>query len=40
MGLPYGVVVVRDGERVEVKNTEALRSEVLGYRPDCCENML
>src|SRR3954465_137909 len=26
---PFGVVVIRDGERVEVENTEALRSEVL-----------
>src|SRR4051794_6154323 len=26
---PYGVVVIRDGERVEVENTEALRAEVL-----------
>jgi CRISPR-associated exonuclease Cas4 len=26
---PFGVVVIRDGERVEVENTAALRSEVL-----------
>ena len=26
---PFGVVVIRDGERVEVENTEGLRSEVL-----------
>jgi CRISPR-associated exonuclease Cas4 len=26
---PYGVVVIRDGERVRVENTEALRTEVL-----------
>lgn len=25
---PFGVVVIRDGERVQVENTEALRSEV------------
>ncbi len=27
---PFGVVVLGDGSRVEVKNTEGLRSEVLG----------
>ncbi len=27
---PFGVVVLRDGSRVEVKNTERLRSEVMG----------
>src|SRR3954447_8709085 len=26
---PFGVVVIKDGERVEVRNTEELRSEVL-----------
>ncbi|MDG3008477.1 CRISPR-associated protein Cas4 [Paludisphaera mucosa] len=26
---PYGVVVIRDGERVKIQNTEALRTEVL-----------
>ncbi len=27
---PFGVVVLGDGSRIEVKNTEGLRSEVLG----------
>ena len=27
---PFGVVVLGDGSRVEVKNTEGLRCEVLG----------
>lgn len=35
---PFGVVVIRDGERVEVENTEALRSEVFAVAQEIREH--
>jgi CRISPR-associated exonuclease Cas4 len=35
---PFGVVVIRDGERVEVENTSELRSEVLAVAEKIREN--
>jgi len=37
---PFGVVVLGDGSRVEVKNTEGLRSEVLGVAEKIREHRL
>ena len=37
---PFGVVVLGDGTRVEVKNTEGLRSEVLGVAEKIREHRL